>query len=1087
MAARPGGWREPTEADLFEAFCKFMKSTDHGDAPKNSFPEVRHVVADERQRASGYLLHHQTVNAMAYLGLFDAAEQLSIRDLNLIDRLWPSLAPGNDGRCTFAAFKRAVQQHVSSEREERRRAPDGRHAALRHSDEHARPPSSPDFTYHPGNLPTRLERMLEERALQKSRSGSNRRGRPGGGALTYADRTVSPPRSPGSYGAPASPPPRLQAGAVNADQATYYHADPATGRVEISWERSKTSRESPERSPPPRRAERALREQNLRLRQELRLLVRDRKAWEATSKSLGAPCTAHEGESGRSVPHGAGKKYVWERGASGNLGASPSSISSGDSSDSDALRDDALRKRWSNTEQGLLQEQDCLRARLAKERERQRRREEAMRAYSTQEPPLDRAAAKRQGWLAHEGDGHTTPSRTAIPVYLTVDLGRRAAFGDLTRQGPSAVRAWKRAGAKDAAAGFGLSEADVRLHAKEVEPGVVRLKFRVPASPSAAARTQSMLEDRLQRYPSSRLEEASRSFENQTRVASGCHLLLDRSWVGKAKPASKTSSIAQKGDVCFLVDQPYDSFRAAPFQAALVDHMRDPGVYLQLVEVAPKKGKTAATFRVNGTDDDARASKNLAAAANDSRAPLHKDVSRIDEGWLVKTGRGSASSTDLTYSESQRSTTRTKPRRSGKSKKSAASVKVPPPPPELSSSSSSSSAAPKKKTKARAQEPRPEKKPGGASVKVPAPAGGKTRDSSPSSSSSAAAASRGRKPRREKESGGGSPPADPRVVHQTFDVVHHVHRRSSAAPVVETKMSPVHGPQASPPAKRAPLKTASKFPHAAPPEAARPSSSSASSDGRGEREKLVHRTHSIEHVVIRRTEESPVLKTKMSPVHKAKPAPHDFAQPHDKSPSSHGEGGVDEASRSVRVKVVKREEVHGEVASATSPRHAPAASPPASPAAAADGKPKRKRRRPSAGAERRRPSSPSSSSGREPDLLPPPAIPAHTASASSSSPSASPPKRTLGSPKSAHPAPNPAPRVVAPSGQGPGVRKGVVEVAPVKTGTPASSPTHAAGLPSYGYEKMQSFDPLNPTPQQVSQSPPTSPRFGTVKAPHPSP
>eukprot|EP01062_Namystynia_karyoxenos_P028124 TRINITY_DN21373_c0_g1_i2.p1 TRINITY_DN21373_c0_g1~~TRINITY_DN21373_c0_g1_i2.p1 ORF type:complete len:651 (+),score=80.93 TRINITY_DN21373_c0_g1_i2:184-1953(+) len=107
-----------SEAELAAVYARFVGSPDCGRSPARSFAVApRHSLQPPLQtavRAPGvYLLFHQAVNALAWLGVFACGEAMTGSDQKVAMRLWPRLAPRQDGRCYFPDFC-AVVDEISS-------------------------------------------------------------------------------------------------------------------------------------------------------------------------------------------------------------------------------------------------------------------------------------------------------------------------------------------------------------------------------------------------------------------------------------------------------------------------------------------------------------------------------------------------------------------------------------------------------------------------------------------------------------------------------------------------------------------------------------------------------------------------------------------------------------------------------------------------------------------------------------------------------------------------------------------------------------------------------------------------------------
>eukprot|EP00755_Sulcionema_specki_P014951 Sspe_Gene.9479::Locus_3184_Transcript_1_1_Confidence_1.000_Length_2407::g.9479::m.9479 len=109
------------EEQLAAVFHRFAKSTDHGRAPANSYEECPPPESSPSSRelaANGAcLMHHQVINALAWLGLFSSPHRLTAADQRVAMRLWPQLSPRQDGRCYFPDFARVVTNLLNDGKE----------------------------------------------------------------------------------------------------------------------------------------------------------------------------------------------------------------------------------------------------------------------------------------------------------------------------------------------------------------------------------------------------------------------------------------------------------------------------------------------------------------------------------------------------------------------------------------------------------------------------------------------------------------------------------------------------------------------------------------------------------------------------------------------------------------------------------------------------------------------------------------------------------------------------------------------------------------------------------------------------------
>ncbi|KAJ9450592.1 hypothetical protein DIPPA_09354 [Diplonema papillatum] len=1108
-----GGRTELTEGDLLQAFCQFAKSGDYYDSPTRSFNEAGYAVLNERNR-DGYLMHHQTVNALAYLGLFESPDQLSARDLTLMNYLWPRMAPLKDGKCTYDRFRSVVQSHVRSATREHEELLMMQHsgaagAANRRNRDYSTRDVSPEFTYRLAGSP---ERLMSPSPLPDKRPGLM------SPTLRPAERNE---RNMGGQSSPMLRPAHRKSGLISPQPRREYKsesgspaaasrdAEPASASADTSWDHSRRSRQSSSSSSShgaSQRNDRALKDSIAALREDLRILVKERKAWEANSRSRG-----------------------------------DKSSSAGDS-DSD---DGSLSRK----KRSLVEEVDYLHARVIKERELKRKREEATRARERQSL-ADREAAERQSWDAYDRDRTTANKEMmAIPVNMTVYLGSGAVYSDLRRGGLPAVRNWKKAAAKDLGDGFQISRGDVRPHVKEVEPNLIRVLFHVLAPADEAGKMKAVLEGRLRQYPTLRLEEASRSFERESRVPSGCFLRMNSSWVGRPKPSTKQSdSEVQKGDVSFLVDQPYETFRAAPFHAAMKRHKDNPKMYMDMVDVRQKKKKPVVTFRVSGTGDDAGHSRRLVASANDERSPIHRDVTRISKAWLVDGSKRGASSSSSSSSSQQVhttdhhvytwaaaapvQTTATSP--DDKPQDAPNRVAKPLAKKSRSSSSSSSSSKGNQKDKVRATKPHAKKARSSSSSSsdrkpndnvVTQQVYGtehhvyRREEAAPVQTTQTAPV---HKPTPHDEAdmhsvkswSSVSSDKEQHVVHQVHDTEHHVYQRGEASPVLTTLTAPVdkpthdddsdmhsvdsHSPSSSsskdekhatehrffhqqavlapvdsaPPPPRtektSPPKGFAKMPPPAPPVKARSSSSSSSSSSsdRKPKENVVHQTYATEHRVIHRKEASPVVETKMSPVHKPSVAPPTSSASHSPSSGSDGkpkEQFVHQTYDTVHSVVHRKQSSTAlETKVTTSDQSLPS-----TPGPSNEQKPvpkrKKHRRRASASPSPARSSSSSSTSTGERGKRRQPAAPRMKTPPVSGSPSSGSSGRAP--PHGTRKSPHNAPHVVGPGGAGSSASSGASSVLriggvkgplAVKTSAPALVPPPLASpMSSFGHQRQQ--------------------------------
>eukprot|EP01064_Diplonema_japonicum_P001860 TRINITY_DN11231_c0_g2_i1.p1 TRINITY_DN11231_c0_g2~~TRINITY_DN11231_c0_g2_i1.p1 ORF type:complete len:1101 (+),score=191.20 TRINITY_DN11231_c0_g2_i1:91-3393(+) len=96
-----------SESQARAIFYKFIDTQDCGDEPTESFDEAMPKEVPKEDDSGKYLLYHQAVNGIAYLGLFDSPCELSEGDLRSMREMWPMMASHNS-RCYLPDFTKVV-------------------------------------------------------------------------------------------------------------------------------------------------------------------------------------------------------------------------------------------------------------------------------------------------------------------------------------------------------------------------------------------------------------------------------------------------------------------------------------------------------------------------------------------------------------------------------------------------------------------------------------------------------------------------------------------------------------------------------------------------------------------------------------------------------------------------------------------------------------------------------------------------------------------------------------------------------------------------------------------------------------------